>query len=76
MAFTCCVVGCHNLGGRDKVSFYHIPAVKNHQGEQTAALSSKRRLDWVARIIAKTGGQQRMHEFALIILFQVYKGNN
>ena len=50
MVLTCCVVGCHNRDGRDKVSFYHIPAVRNHQGEETAALSSKRRLSWVARI--------------------------
>ena len=54
MVLTCCVVGCKNRGGRDKgVSFYHIPAVLSHQGEQTLELSSKRRQEWIARIKRK-----------------------
>ena len=50
MVLTFFVVGGHNRGGRDKESFYHLPAVRNHQGEQAAALSSKRMLDWFATI--------------------------
>ena len=35
MVLTCCVVGCSNHGGRNRgVSFYHIPAVLEHQGEK------------------------------------------
>jgi len=54
MVLTCCVVGCSNRGGRDRgVSFYHIPAVLEHQGEKTFELSSKRRQEWLARINRK-----------------------
>ena len=53
MVLTCCVTGCYNRGKRNKVSFYLIPAVRNHQGSRTAALSYRRRLEWVARINRK-----------------------
>ena len=54
MVFTCCIVGCTNRSGRDKgVSFYHIPAIILNQGKQTAELSSKRQLQWIASINRK-----------------------
>ena len=54
IVLTCCVVGCSNRGGRDRgVSFYHIPAVLEHQGEKAFELSSKRRQEWIARINRK-----------------------
>ena len=43
----CCVVGCNKRAGRDKVSFHRIPAVMQHQGVNTAALSCKWCHDWV-----------------------------
>ena len=36
VVLTCCVTGCYNRGKRNKVSFYLIPAVRNHQGSRTA----------------------------------------
>ena len=47
----CAMIGCGNRGDRDKDKrFYRLPAVVNHQGEQTRELSQKRRDTWVARI--------------------------
>ena len=53
MFFTYCNVGCTKRSGRDKVSFYRIPTIVQHQGEKTAALSSKRRHDWIMKINRK-----------------------
>ena len=55
MVFTCCVMGCNKHAGRDKVSFYQIPAVMQHDEEKTAACSSKIKLrhDWVMKLNRK-----------------------
>ena len=53
MVFTCCVVGSNERAGRDKVSFYRISAVMQHQEGKTAASSSKRRHDWVKKLNRK-----------------------
>ena len=46
----CAMIGCKNTGGRDKVSFYRLPAVISHQGEKTQELSERRRRTWLSRI--------------------------
>ena len=40
-------------GYEARVSFYRISAVMQHQGEKTAASSSKRRHDWVMKLNRK-----------------------
>lgn len=71
MVVTCIVAGCRNRGGRGNVSFYHIPAVINHQGEQTAALTRKRRLEWMARINRK---QDWCQEYARVCSDHFHSG--
>ena len=46
----CAIIGCTNTGGKDKVSFYRLPAVISNQGVQTRELSEKRRRVWLSRI--------------------------
>ncbi|XP_062576036.1 uncharacterized protein LOC134237904 [Saccostrea cucullata] len=46
----CAIIGCSNTAGRDKVSFYRLPAIINNQGEKTYELSEKRRRMWLSRI--------------------------
>ena len=47
----CVTVGCSNRIGRDKSkSFFRLPKVITHQGEETKALSEERRNTWLARI--------------------------
>jgi len=53
MGKTCCVIGCFNRGGRDKVSFFQFPAVIHNQGETTKQLSSRRRDLWIASVKRK-----------------------
>ena len=55
MPHTCFVNGCTNRsdGAGARTSFFAIPAVINHQGEQTKDLSTKRREAWLANINRK-----------------------
>ena len=54
MVVTCCIVGCSKRRGRDKgVTFHSIPAIVQTQGERTKDLTSRRRLEWIARINRK-----------------------
>ncbi len=54
MVLTCCVVGCHNRGVRDKVSFFRIPSAPGpNDGAQAASLISERRQRWIAKINRK-----------------------
>jgi len=47
----CAIVGCSNRIGRDKgKSFFRLPKVITHQGEETKKLSEERRNTWLARI--------------------------
>ena len=47
----CCVVGCSNRSDREsKLSYYLIPGVIKHQGEETEKLSAQRRDQWIANI--------------------------
>lgn len=46
----CAVIGCTSSGGRDKVSFYRLPAIITNQGERTKELSEKRRTLWLSRL--------------------------
>ena len=47
----CAVIGCGKRANRDKdTSFYRLPAIITHQGEQTRQLSEKRRREWLAAI--------------------------
>ena len=50
MPVICCIIGCSNRSGRDKVSFYSIPTIIKNQGEKTQALSEERRHLWLRRI--------------------------
>ena len=51
MVITCSVVGCSNRHERGKdCSFYYIPKVIDHQGEQAKELSTRRRSAWLASI--------------------------
>ena len=51
MANFCAVFGCGKRGDRDKgTSFYRLPAIITHQGEQTKELSKKRKCEWQAAI--------------------------
>ncbi|XP_060789822.1 uncharacterized protein LOC132894251 isoform X1 [Neoarius graeffei] len=54
MVHTCCIHGFRNKSGDDvKRSFYVIPTVREHEGEQTKKLSIQRRNLWLARINRK-----------------------
>ena len=47
----CACVGCSNRWPRNKdKSFYRLPTVITHQGEQTRALSERRQRLWLAAI--------------------------
>ncbi|XP_069128215.1 uncharacterized protein [Argopecten irradians] len=46
----CAMIGCNNTGGRDKVSFFRLPAVITSQGEKTQELTEKRRTLWLSKI--------------------------
>ena len=47
----CVTVGCSNRIGRDKSkSFFRLPKIITHQGEETKTLSEERRNTWLARI--------------------------
>ena len=47
----CAVIGCGKRGDRDKgTSFYRLPSIITHQGEQTRRLSERRRREWLAAI--------------------------
>ncbi|XP_033727696.1 uncharacterized protein LOC117317023 [Pecten maximus] len=46
----CAMIGCNNTGGRDRVSFFRLPAVITSQGEKTHGLSEKRRRLWLTKI--------------------------
>lgn len=46
----CAIIGCNRTGGKDKVSFFRLPAVITNQGEKTQQLSEKRRRLWISRI--------------------------
>ena len=47
----CAIVGCNNRADKQReVSFYRLPAIISHQGEQTCELSCKRRDLWLSRI--------------------------
>ncbi|KAL3831392.1 hypothetical protein ACJMK2_023144 [Sinanodonta woodiana] len=46
----CAIIGCNRTGGKDKVSFFRLPAVITNQGEKTQELSEKRRRLWISRI--------------------------
>ena len=50
MVHFCCVYGCSSRRGRDHKSFYRLPAVTKHQGEQTLELTTKRRNEWLSNI--------------------------
>ncbi len=54
MVLTCCVVGCHKRGGRDKVSFFRVPSSPGPtEDEAMAELTSRRRQAWIAKINRK-----------------------
>ena len=47
----CAIVGCRNTSKRDKdKSFFRLPSVIAHQGDQTFEVSKKRQDLWIARI--------------------------
>ncbi|XP_034041885.1 uncharacterized protein LOC117524223 [Thalassophryne amazonica] len=47
----CGIIGCSNRKNREtNHSFFRLPAIIEHQGENTRELSSKRRAIWLARI--------------------------
>ncbi|XP_013393256.1 uncharacterized protein LOC106160983 [Lingula anatina] len=46
----CAFIGCSSRGGRDKKSFYRLPAVRQSEGEKTRELSTKRRAKWLSQI--------------------------
>ena len=51
MVSFCAIVGCSKRIGRDKgISFFRLPKVITHQGEEAKALSEERRNTWLARI--------------------------
>lgn len=54
MVVSCWVKGCSNRAdGSVKRSFYYIPKVRVHEGEQTRKLSEERRRSWLANINRK-----------------------
>ncbi|XP_051761784.1 E3 ubiquitin-protein ligase TRIM39-like isoform X2 [Ctenopharyngodon idella] len=54
MVSTCVVPGCRNRSSDSKkVSFFRIPRVRTHEGEETRALCERRRATWIARINKK-----------------------
>ena len=46
----CAIFGCSNRSGRDKVRFFHLPAVVKHQGEQMFSVTTKQRCAWLKAI--------------------------
>ena len=47
----CAVIGCAKRADRDKgTSFYRLPSIITHQGEQTRQLSERRRREWLSAI--------------------------
>ena len=46
----CAIKGCNNKSGRDKVSFYRLPAVKTHEGPQMLEITTERRRAWLSAI--------------------------
>ena len=46
----CAIVGCSNRSGRDKSSFFRLPAVIKHQGQQMFEITTERRKAWLAAI--------------------------
>ena len=47
----CAVIGCGKRADRDKgTSFYRLPSIITHQGEQTRQLSERRRREWLSAI--------------------------
>lgn len=49
----CCVIGCSNRGGRDKVLFFQFPTVIESQGKATKELSLRRRDLWITSVKRK-----------------------
>jgi len=50
----CCVYKCSKRSDRDKdVSYYRIPKIISHQGEQTRELSEERVRAWLSAIHRK-----------------------
>ncbi|KAK6173756.1 hypothetical protein SNE40_017158 [Patella caerulea] len=65
MPTTCAVIKCNSRSGRDNKSFFRIPSVLKHQGEETQSKSEKRQRLWLAAIkrtdiSLKTCGQLRV----------------
>ena len=51
MVLTCCVVGCHRRGGREKVCFYKIPSATDpRESKDSMELLCRRRELWINRI--------------------------
>ena len=46
----CAVIGCGKRGDREGTSFYRLPSIISHQGEQKRELSERRRRKWLAAI--------------------------
>ena len=46
----CAMIGCSNRSGRDKVRFFHLPAVIQGQGGQTRSITEVQRCAWLKAI--------------------------
>ncbi len=54
MVLTCCIVGCHNRGTRDKVSFFRIPSTPGtNDTAEAVSLIAERRQRWISKINRK-----------------------
>ena len=55
MVNTCWIRGCKNRADDDekKRSYFSIPKIREHEGEQTKELSKERRRKWLANIKRK-----------------------
>ena len=72
MVNTCWIRGCKNRADDDekKRSYFIIPKIREHEGEQTKELSKERRRKWLANI-KKNLNHQSTRKSALTISLEV-----
>jgi hypothetical protein len=69
----CAIIGCTRTGGRDKVSFFRLPAIITNQGEKTQEMSEKRRRLWLSRI-SRADLQQSSYPYVRVCSDHFVKG--
>ena len=46
----CAIIGCSNRSDRDKLHYYHLPAIVKHQREQMLSITTRQCCAWLKAI--------------------------